>query len=85
MIYDRRRKAVQLIDIAIPGSYNMKAVYEEKKKKYEELGIHIKKVRKAENIEIIPIVMSSVENCGNPLSYIAISTILNFENTYLLD
>ena len=52
MIHDKRKKAVQLIDIAIPGSHNMKAVYKEKMRKYEELGIQIKKGWKADNVEI---------------------------------
>jgi len=59
IIWDKEKKKVQLIDIAVPHTSNMQTTYEEKITKYRELGQQIRSVWKEEKVETIPIIMSS--------------------------
>ncbi len=58
-VYNKMKKKVQLIDIAIPLSANMKNTYNEKKRKYEESARQSRRMWKLEMTEIIPIVIHS--------------------------
>ena len=59
IVLDKQEKTAQLIDVAIPGTHNVKSTYEEKKRKYVELSKEIRKIWKIEKVEVIPIVISS--------------------------
>ncbi len=59
IIYNKVKKTVQLIDIVIPFSTNMKNTYNKKTQKYVELAKQIRRMWKVETKEIIPVVISS--------------------------
>jgi len=58
-VFDKEKKKVQFIDMAIPSPNNMQTVYAEKIRKYGELARQVKRLWNAEEVVIIPIIISS--------------------------
>lgn len=56
---DKQAKKVFLIDIAVPNSHNIQNVIREKAQKYSELSVEIVRMWKANNVCVVPIVLSA--------------------------
>lgn len=59
VVWDKRVRQVQLIDIAIPYAHNMQRTYYEKIRKYGELSEQIKRQWNVNRVETIPVIVSS--------------------------
>jgi hypothetical protein len=58
LLYDKDKKGVDLIDIAVPLSHNIQNVYAQKINKYTELAIEIQQMWNVQKINIRPMVIS---------------------------
>ncbi|CAD7002869.1 unnamed protein product [Ceratitis capitata] len=59
LLIEKRDKRALLIDIGVPNTHNLQECYTEKCKKYHSLAYEIKDMWRLQNVEIIPIIVSS--------------------------
>ena len=58
-IIDKKSKVCSLIDVAIPASNNIQKSYAEKKRKYADIAVEIKRNWNLSKVEIFPIIIST--------------------------
>ena len=71
----KKQKITYLIDIAVPSDNNISHKYTEKKDKYQQLAIEIERIWKQEQVNVIPLVISTTGI--TPTSFITHLTQLN--------
>lgn len=59
VIYDKELKKVHLIDIAVPLNHNLRSTFVEKITKYHDLAEELKQMWNLNEIDIVPIIISS--------------------------
>ncbi|KAF2890132.1 hypothetical protein ILUMI_16041 [Ignelater luminosus] len=59
ILHNKIRRQATIIDIAVPLSYNLQKTYATKINKYMELKSEIQQMWKLENVEIMPLIISS--------------------------
>ena len=59
LLIDKKEKKAILIDVSIPLTHNIRKMEVEKKNKYENLAIEIKRLWKLHSIQIFPVVISA--------------------------
>lgn len=58
-IYDKKKKSVFLVDIAIPNTHNITSTHTDKLTKYADLAIELKTQWRVQTVKTVPIILSS--------------------------